>query len=78
MLDLLRLQSLVKDDPTAIRSSGTELVQTRRDWKQWSVATRLQENLAKLQLMGQREAQQNEIRNACVEQGIAKVATESL
>ena len=58
------------DDRTAIRSSGTELVQTCRDWKQWSEATRLQENWANLQLMGRTEAKQNEIRNAGVEQGM--------
>ena len=33
------------DDRTAIRSSGTDVVQTCRDWKQWSETTRLQENL---------------------------------
>ena len=54
----------------AIRSSGTKLVQTGRDWKQWSEATRLQEDWAKLQLMGRTEAQRNEIGNACVEQGM--------
>ena len=45
-------------------------VGTGNSWKQWSKTTRSKENWAKLQLMERTEAEQDEIRNACVEQGV--------
>ena len=46
-------------------------MQTCRDCKQWTETTLLQQNWAKLQLMMERtEEQQDEIRNACVEQRV--------
>ena len=54
------------DGRTAIRSIGTDLVQTCGEWKRWSDMTRLKENWAKLHL------KQEEIRNACAEQSVVE------
>ena len=63
-------KQLRKKKSRLVGHKGFEAVQTCRNWKQWCETTRLQENPVKLQLVERTEAQQDEIRNACVEQGV--------